>query len=661
MMACFLAGMGIVLAAGLASLLLTKFTRLGQAVGSMGAVAGCLVALFPVLRVLATGTHQTVTYPWQVPYGSLAMGLDPLSAFFLLPILGLSAVCACYGAGYLGAGPVKGNGLHWFFYNLLIAGMALVLVARNGMLFLMAWEMMSLASFFLVTLEHEKPGVQAAGWIYLVAMHLGAFCLLVFFMLLSQASGSMDFTRILASGPATAPAGVLFLLAFLGFGVKAGIVPLHVWLPEAHPAAPSHVSALMSGAMIKTGVYGLLRFLGFFNGPEEWWGYLLLITGVASALSGVIMALAQNNLKRLLAYSSVENAGIIMLGLGLGILGMCWQAPALTLLGFGGCLLHVLNHAFFKGALFLSAGSVLHQAGSIEFDQLGGLLKRMPWTGTAFFVGAAAICGLPPLNGFVSEFLIYLGAFQEGLTRPPVAAGLLWLAAAGLAMTGGLAIACFTKAFGMVFLGEPRTPRAQRAQEAGWAMLWPMLALAAGCLAIGLLGPVVMKGLFPVIMQVSGLSPVIAQTELASAAHLLAAISSLSTILILVAGSLLGLRHWLWSRHPREDANTWDCGFAQPTPRMQYSAASFSQPITRLFQSLLRTRRSYQAPKGLFPKQATFHTESQDVFRNFGFQPIFRSIDLILSRLRWIQHGRVQIYVLYIAIALLTLLVWKLR
>ena len=442
-----------------------------------------------------------------LPYGAFYVEVDALSAFFLIPILGLSALAAIYGGEYLwGWREKKSLGASWFFFNLLVASMMMVVLARNGVLFLVAWEVMALASFFLVTFEDEKDSVREAGWTYLVASHLGTAFLLALFVLLGREAGSLDFDRFGAVA-SLAPSAVsgLFLLALIGFGTKAGFMPLHVWLPEAHPAAPSHVSALMSGVMIKTGIYGLLRALTFLGPPLAWWGWTLIGIGLTSGVLGVLFALAQHDLKRLLAYHSVENIGIIALGLGVGLVGLSNGSPLLAVLGFGGGLLHVLNHAVFKGLLFFGAGAVLHGAGTREIDHLGGLAKRMPWTAATFLVGSVAISGLPPLNGFVSEFLIYLGAFNGVTQRAGVAVPLLAVIA-GLALIGGLAAACFTKTFGIVFLGEPRSEQAARAHEAGAAMRWPMVLLAAACVAIGLCAPLMVRPLAGVLPSVSRLS-----------------------------------------------------------------------------------------------------------------------------------------------------------
>src|SRR5437762_13470823 len=368
--------------------------------------------------------------------------------------------------------------------------MALVVAAHDGLLFLLAWEIMALAPFFLVIFDDRQESVRHAAWTYLAATRIGTAFLLVLFVLLGGLAGSSDFDAyraILLADPGLA--SVAFVLALIGFGSKAGIVPAHVWLPEAHPVAPSHASALMSGAMIKIGIYGLVRILTLLGTPQPWWGWPLIAIGASSGVLGVLFALAQHDLKRLLAYSSVENIGIVLLGIGLGVLGLATGIPALAVIGFAAGLLHILNHSIFKGLLFLGAGAVQQGAHSLELETLGGLLKRMPWTGTAFLIGAAAIVGLPPLNGFVSEFLVFYAGFAA--VMDPAAsialAGLMAIVAMGL--IGGLAAACFAKAFGIVFLGSPRTAKAEKADEAAPAMRAAMAGLAPLCVAVGLAAP----------------------------------------------------------------------------------------------------------------------------------------------------------------------------
>jgi formate hydrogenlyase subunit 3/multisubunit Na+/H+ antiporter MnhD subunit len=655
--------MAILLLGAMAVLLLSRPDRNVSWLGAGSVVIASVLGCVPVIQVLLGGSVEPVRVPWPVPFGEFHIELDPLTAWFLFPTLLLSALSAIYGVGYLrvwqgrrSLGPV------WFFYCLLVLGMTLVLLARNAVLFLFAWELMAVASFFLVTFEHEREAVREAGWIYFVATHLGTAFLLVFFLLTARETGSMDFTVWAEKGIQTRGlADILFLLAIVGFGTKAGFMPFHVWLPEAHPAAPSHVSALMSGVMIKTGIYGLLRSLTFLGAPPLWWGGLLIGIGLTSGVLGVLFALAQHDLKRLLAYHSVENIGIIALGIGVGLLGVSTGSPVLIVLGFGGGLLHVLNHALFKGLLFFGAGAVLQGTGTHEIDHLGGLLKRMPWTAATFLIGAVAISGLPPLNGFVSEFLIFLGAFQGGATLGAAGAVPLLALIAGLALIGGLAAACFTKAFGVVFLGEPRTEHASHTHETGWAMRLPMLLLAAGCALIGLFAPFVVGALQAVLENTTGLRREVVRVNLAAAAGPLAlvVVGTVAFLLLLVA--LVLLRRSLLAGRPVEQGVTWGCGYAQPTARMQYTASSFVQPVTTLFRWLLGTHRRLQRPEGIMPANASLTTETPDLCHGNLYRPGFLKVNWGLSQIRRLQRGQVQLYVLYIAVTLIVLLAWKFR
>ena len=650
-----LVAVAVLVCSALAALLAGRSPRAATALGAGGAVVACAMGLIAAVPFLFGAPAESLRLAWNVPYGSFFVEVDALAAFFLLPIFLLSALAAVYGAEYLLAwGGRKSLGAAWFFYNLLIASMVLVVLAHNGVLFLVAWETMALSSYFLVTFEDEQESVRQAGWTYLVASHLGTAFLLAMFVLLGRGAGSLDFGRY-----SSANAGALFLLALVGFGTKAGFIPLHVWLPEAHPAAPSHVSAVMSGVMIKMGIYGLLRTLTFLGPPPAWWGWVLIGVGLTSGVFGVLMALAQHDLKRLLAYHSVENIGIIALGLGVGLLGVSSHSPVLAVLGFGGGLLHVLNHALFKGLLFLGAGSVLHGAGTREIDHLGGLAKRMPWTATTFLVGAVAISGLPPLNGFVSEFLIYLGAFNGVTQRAAVAVPLL-AAIAGLALIGGLAAACFTKAFGVVFLGQARSEHAAHAHEAGAAMRWPMALLAAGCVLIGFCAPLALRPLAGVLHLVSGLAPQTIAEQLAGAADPLRYVVAGSVAFVALVAGLAWLRRRLLTGRTVAQSVTWDCGYAQPSARMQYTASSFAQPLMALFAPLLGARRTPAAPEGYFPRAASFNTATPDAARVALYEPAFSGVGWLLARVRWLQQGRIQLYVLYIALTLLVLLVWKL-
>jgi len=625
--------------------------------GVGGTLVGSLCGIIPAVRVVLGAPAQSLRVAWDVPYGSFFLELDPLSGFFLIPVFLLCALAAIYGADYLEAyRDRKALAPSWFFFNLLVASMVLVILARNGVLFLMAWEMMALSSFFLVTFEDEKESTRQAGWIYLIASHIGTAFLLVLFLLLGRANGSLDFDRFSASSGA----GFLFVLALLGFGTKAGFIPLHVWLPEAHPAAPSHVSAVMSAVMIKTGIYGLVRVMMLLGAPQAWWGWVLCVIGLSSGVIGVLLALAQQDLKRLLAYSSVENAGIVALGLGVGLIGLANGMPAVSVIGFAGAFLHVLNHSVFKGMLFLAAGNVAHSTHTRNIDELGGLLRRMPRTGGIFLIGAAAISGLPPLNGFISEFLIYLASFKGALSLGGANSVPMLATIAGLALIGGLTAACFTKAFGIVFLGHPRSAHAEQAHEVGLAMVLPGFVLAAACILIGMLGAKVVYSLAPLISEVTGLSAAIVSTSLSAAAHSVAFVSITGGALVGIAALLALGRAILLSNRSVSTNVTWDCGYAEPSQRMQYSASSFAQPLTDTFDLLLQTRRVLVAPRGFFPKEASLATETPDPYQEYIFRPLFRAIGRDLSLLRPLQQGKVQLYILYIAVTLLLLLLWQL-
>jgi formate hydrogenlyase subunit 3/multisubunit Na+/H+ antiporter MnhD subunit len=652
-----LIALGSLFAGGILALVAGRRERVATGAALSGLLGAAVAGLPLAVDVIVRGTTLSLHLPWHVPLGSFALGVDPLSAFFLLPILLIAPLAGIYGAGYLREWRGRKNlGACWAFFNLLVACMVLVVTARNAMLFLVAWETMALASYLLVVFEDERDDVRRAGRTYLIATHLGTGALLVLFVLLGQTAGSLDFADL---GPGAGSLTLLFALAVIGFGTKAGFVPLHVWLPEAHPASPSHVSALMSGVMIKTGLYGLLRCLTFLGPPPPAWGWTLIAIGVVSAVGGVLLALAQHDLKRVLAYSSVENVGIIALGLGLGLLGQAYDLPAMAYLGYAGGLLHILNHACFKGLLFLAAGAVAQGTHTRDLDKLGGLLQRMPRTGALFAIGAAAICGLPPLNGLVGELAIYLGGLRAiaGLGATGALAGALVVIA--LALAGGLAAACFARAFGIAFLGEPRTAHAATAHEASRWLTAPMVVLAGLCVALGLAAPFLLAPLRTVVAVVAG-PAVVVRADLASAVAPLRMVTVLALAFWLALGLLVLLRRRLLAGRVVTTAVTWDCGYAAPTARMQYTASSFAQPLVDLFPFVLRGSRHGEPVADLFPANTTLTTRTPDPLHHEVYGPIFASIARLTARRRPLQGGQTQLYVLYIAVTLLALLVWKL-
>ncbi len=459
----------------------SKGERAAAVLMILGALCGIAGAALAMARPSAG-----IDLGWHVPGGRFAVRVDGISALFVVQIFLISALGSVYGLGYWKQAdhPRDGRKLR-LFYGLLTAGMALMVCARNTMLFLVSWEIMALAAFPSLAAEDDRRAVREVGYVYMVATRLATLCLFALFAVLFAATGTFDFAPGVPIGPGSATA--ILLLAIVGFGLKAGVMPMHVWLPGAHANAPSHVSALMSGVMIKMGIYGLVRVFALFPHPPLWWGELVLLLGGVSGVLGVAFAISQHDFKRLLAYHSVENIGIICMGLGVAMLGRSLGNPILVALGLGGALLHVWNHGLFKGLLFLSAGSVLHATHTREIDELGGLAKRMPWTALGFLVGAVAICGLPPLNGFISELLVYLGLFRSAALPQ----GTLWLTGAlgapTLALIGALALACFVKVHGAMFLGEPRSERTAGASESSRQLLVPMAVLAGLCFLVGLL------------------------------------------------------------------------------------------------------------------------------------------------------------------------------
>ncbi|HEY3351938.1 MAG TPA: proton-conducting transporter membrane subunit [Polyangia bacterium] len=651
-----LAAAGLLGASALGAVLAPRADRAALAIATIGGVVACALGAAASVAALLLGGAATAQAGWRAPVGELRVGLDPLGAFFLLCLFLVAGLAVVYGAGYLRAyRATRRLGPPAAMLNLLVASMALVVLARDAVVFLMAWEVMSVASFFLVTFEDERPDTRRAGFTYLIASHAGVVLLFVLFVVLARHAGGFGFDDFARAGAPPA-AAACFVLATVGFGTKAGFWPLHVWLPDAHPAAPSHVSALMSGVMIKMGIYGLVRTLTFLGPPPTWWGLVLLGVGVVAGLAGVLHALAQHDLKRLLAYHSVENIGIITLGLGVGLLGQSAGQPHMAFLGYAGALLHVLNHGLFKGLLFQGAGAVLHGTGTRQIDALGGLGKRMPATALAFLVGSVAIAGLPPLNGFVSEWLVYLGAFRGGTALATVPGGVAVFAMTALALIGGLATACFVKAYGVVFLGSPRTAAAAAAHEAPAIMRGPMLTGAALCVVIGLWP----EGALRLVARPATL---LAGLDAAPAAALgpLPLITRVAAALVGLIAALALLRAWLLRGRDVRTAPTWGCGYAAPTARMQYTATSFAEPLLTPAVTAFHRTVHGAGPTAYFPAEAAhFEEHLGDLAAERVLVPATGAFVRLLGRLRVIQHGRIQLYLAYVVLTLVALLVWQL-
>jgi hydrogenase-4 component B len=653
-----LAGIVLIAASGLPGLLFSRYGTTGQWVTTCLAVAGSALGLAGVGVFWATGDSQPIELPWAIPVGDFSVAVDGLSALFLLPVFLISLLGGVYGLEYWKQTEHPDNGRQLrLFYGLMAAGMALLVIARNSIVFLFGWETMALSAFFLVTTEEQEQEVREIGWIYLVATHVATLCLFALFALLRGASGSFRLTALDEAALTPGMATAIFALALVGFGLKAGIMPLHVWLPGAHAIAPSHVSALMSGVLIKMGIYGLVRVTSLLPHPPAAWGGIVLGLGAISGVLGVVFAIGQHDLKRLLAYHSVENIGIIVMGLGLALIGRSVGRADWIVLGLAGGLLHVWNHALFKALLFLSAGSVIHATHTREIDHLGGLAKPMPRTALCFLIGAVAICGLPPLNGFVSEFLLYLGLFDTlGNSGGTTSAGAAF-AAPALALIGALAVACFVKVFGAVFLGEARSEHARQVHEAGLSVLLPMGVLVACCFFIGLA-----PGLVAPVLQeaVTAWSPELRGWHLGVAT--LAPLGWVSAMgaLLLAGLALTGIVLKLLLRNSVVSAGpTWGCGYVAPTPRMQYTSSSFAQMLVGLFGWVLRPRVRRPVIEGLFPQKTSFHSEVPDPVLDEAVLPGFQLGAWLFTRFRVFQQGSAQMYLLYIFLALLALLVWR--
>ena len=600
-------------------------------------VASSALAIRAALPVLAGGGEWTWRGGLRVGGEAVFLRLDGLSAFFLVLVAVVGAAAAVYSRSYW---PDRTHPRtaprSRFWWCILLLSMALVLLASNGLHFLIAWEAFVVSGYFLVTLDSQKREVREAGWLYLAASHAGALCLLGFFVTLSARLGTWEL------GPMRdhAELAPLFWLALLGFGVKAGLFPLHVWLPSAHANAPAHVSTIFSGVVIKMGIYGIMRFSGWMPVPVAA-GWTIAVAGAASAIIGVVFALGQHDLKRLLAYHSVENIGIILLGLGFSIVASGAGHPVWGGLALAGALLHVWNHGLFKALLFLGAGSVAHAAGTREMSRLGGLWKRMPWTAAYFALGAAAISGLPPLNVFVSEWLVYLGLFGAADGRG--ASSLAAIAAAViLAMTGALALACFIKASGVVFLGAARSKAAAAAHECGRPMLAAMGILAAACVAIGL-AP---AAFWPAVASAAGAwrGPSVGVGAPPSLVAL-----GLCALGLAILGS--GAAFWVWRRvwaGRVERGPTWDCGYAAPDPRMQYTAGSFAATILEWFDWLVRPVRREVRPDGAFPARASLEEHVPEIVLKYAVLPAGALVMRVSLAARRLQRGRLPAYLFYI-------------
>ncbi len=633
-----------------------------SAVASILGIAGAL-------GVILSGPLK-LALPILIPLTDMSLYIDGLSAFFIIVISLAALAVSIYSFGYTREYyGIKSIGLLGFLYNIFILSMLLVVSANNAILFLIVWEMMSLASYFLVTYEHENKDSRRAGYIYILMTHAGTGFIILSFLILGSAGGGFGFDSFRTAGAAMLPwmKDAAFLLALIGFGTKAGIVPLHIWLPYAHPAAPSNVSALMSGVMIKTAIYGLIRVTFDFLGADVfWWGMLILIIASISALLGVMYALMEHDMKRLLAFHSVENIGIILIGVGMSAIFMSAGMPKLAAFCLIAGLYHLINHAVFKALLFMGAGSIIYSTHTRNIEEMGGLLKRMPWTGAFFLIGSISISALPPFNGFVSEWLTFQSQLLGVNLTDNIAKIIILFSGAALALTGALAAACFVKAFGISFLALPRSSHAEHAKEVPGSMLFGMGILALLCIVLGVFPTYVIPFLDTVISPIVGASITKDMTfdmSIATFGSLSGSISTTWMILILfvllpfpfIFAFLMG------GRTRTAKYETWGCGQPVSTARNEYTATAFSKPIRMWFGNIYRPRREIQttyAVSPYFKESFSFHSEIEPVFEKYLYGPVTWLVVTVSRILRVIQTGSIQLYLLYILITLVIALIF---
>lgn len=639
----------------------TVFILLGIS-GLMAALAGIavLISQSAVTDQIGLGLPWL---PWHVRF-------DGLSGFFFL-IIGIAVIAvSVYGPGYVQAyqeekHPFAVLGL---FTGLFVAGMLLVLLADDAFFFMIAWELMSVASYFLVAFQHENPANRRAAFLYLLMAEVGALAIILGFGVLASFSDGFTFDALRQANLSTGWASIAFVLALLGFGMKAGIVPIHVWLPEAHPVAPSHISALMSGVMLKVAVYGLIRFCFDLLAEVRWqWGVVLLVLGTVSALGGILYAMMQPNLKRLLAYSSVENIGIIFMVLGLSMIFMANGFPQLAALGLLAALFHAFNHALFKNLLFLGAGILQHQTHSLDIDSMGGLIKRMPQTSALFLIGCMSISSLPLFNGFVSEWLAFQTALQVDVLDNGVLRSLIPVSAAALALTAALAAACFVKVFGLIFLGLPRSRNSEKAQEVEDSNMLLALKLLAGlCFFFGIFPSLIINLLNQVALQLLGQSlPNDTAASWMWLAPVSAAKASYSPLLVLLSVLIAcGITFRYLRRNPETKtmrrSASWDCGFGGLTPRMQYSSSAFTMPIRRIFAKVWlieeRVDKDMQGARELDVAAIHYQLQVQDHSWPRLYQPIAHGINTLARLVGRIQTGNIRVYLGYSFVTLIVML-----
>lgn len=650
----------------LVSLLLTGFNRAARVTsGLMGTIAsfvGLIAAIQAAIRI-----PLPLDLPVPLPFGQFTLQMDGLSALMVGMICLLSLAVSFYSISYLGQYTKQNTGLLGLFTNLFIAMMLLVVTVDNAFYFLVFWEMMTLASYFLVTFESGRKEVVQAGYLYMLIAHAGGTLIMLSFLVFFMTTTSFDFATFRQAGLSPVLKNLVFLLAFIGFGAKAGMVPLHFWMPPAYSAAPSDSAALMASVMKKTAIYGMLRIcVDLLGASVLWWGLLVLLFGALSAVMGVLFALAERELKRVLAYSSIENAGIILMGIGVGMIGIATRQPTVGLIGFLAALYHALNHSFFKGLLFLGAGSVDYQIHTRNLNEMGGLGRLMPWTALMFLIGGMSVAAIPPFNGFVSEWFTYQAFFTASIGQDFIVRVSLPLCAALLALVGALSAMVTIKMYGSAFAGPARSEAAGKASEVPGSMLTGMAFLGVGCILLGLGAPFIAPYLMSVISNTFNIPAVtVANGVWVYPGNMMQGVLSAPLIAILLLGLLL-VPVVLIAIYGRRKAGTrivndpWACGYGYSN-KMSVTAGNFDQPVAVTFSVIYALHSVIQKPLdaiGSWAKRARDAiSNAEPVLENIIKQPITRSVNYAGRHIQSIQMGDIRMYCLYIVLTLIILLI----
>lgn len=628
------------------------FLRLkGKAIAVYAAVSTIAILTSVVAFQALVGQDFELILQGSYISGPIRLQVDALSGWFMLMINFAFLTGGFYGLFYMGAykDQLKNLSFHGILFVLLHASLVSLCVIQNSIVFLVAWEIMALSAFLSILFEHEKTATIKAGINYLIQSHVSIIFLMIGFIWVASQTGSYDFSAIHSYSVANSDAIslMLYLFFFIGFAIKAGFVPFHTWLPYAHPAAPAHISGIMSGVLIKIGIFGILRMLLLIDMDYTTIGSVILVISLVSGIYGVMLAILQHNLKKLLAYHSIENIGIIGIGIGLGCIGLGTNNPVLSSLGFAGALLHTLNHSLFKSLLFFTAGNVYQTTHTLDIEKLGGLIKKMPQTAFLFLIAALAISGLPPFNGFISEFILYTGLFSSIHNAFITSLIGIVFTITGLVLIGGLALMCFTKAFGVVFLGNPRHTFQHEVKEVSFYQLLPLYFIAAVLVFIGLFPKVFLDLLIKPVQLFTTLHQLPFISFQGNGVEALLSVSKAGWFLILLVLLLLGIRKLLLRKRAITVSSTWNCGYIAPTAKIQYTASSFVKTYSLLFASFFQISKKEKEVEGVFPAAAHLKTQPYDKLEKWLIDYPTTNFKLFLGRFRFFQNGKLQFYILY--------------